>query len=218
MLLGTSLSLYYTALMETSKKKKTLSIPSILLVLHFYFFSVKYGILAPLVAQIGKDADVAEFLDAGYSIVQNDEPDTIQWFAVKYDSVAPNTTFAIFDTFTSEAGRQAHLNGQVPVALSANAARLLVPEPVDIRQVEVLASKVEKVAVASDKKAGLSVGLRVLIEAKPEKVQTVRQFLTVSVIIAMLTENHSIALTECPFFGQRGISNSSLVCYLPPRN
>jgi len=70
------------------------------------------------------------------------------------------------------------INGQVPVALAANAARLLVPEPVDIRQVEVLASKVEKVAVASDKKAGLSVGLRVLIEAKPEKVQTVRDFLT----------------------------------------
>ena len=44
----------------------------------------------------------------------------------------------------------------------------------DIRQVEVLASKVEK--VESDKKAGLSVGLRVLIEAKPEKVQTVRDF------------------------------------------
>lgn len=73
------------------------------------------------------------------------------------------------------------MNGQVPVALSANAARLLVPEPVDIRQVEVLASKVEKVAVAGDKKAGLSVGLRVFIEAKPEKVQIVRDFLTVSV-------------------------------------
>ena len=71
------------------------------------------------------------------------------------------------------------MNGSVPVALSANAARLLVPEPVDIRQVEVLASKVKK--VASDKKAGLNVGLRVLIEAKPEKVQTVRDFLTVSV-------------------------------------
>lgn len=76
------------------------------------------------------------------------------------------------------------MNGQVPVALSANAARLLVPEPgaVDIRQVEVLASKVEKKKklAASDKKAGLSVGLRVLIEAKPEKVQVVRDFLIVS--------------------------------------
>ena len=57
----------------------------------------------------------------------------------------------------------------------------MVPEPVDIRQVlvEVSAEKVS-MAVASDKKTGLSVGLRVLIEAKPEKVQTVRDFLTVS--------------------------------------
>lgn len=168
---------------------------------HFFFFFsfhtpvIKYGILAPLVAQIGKDADVAEFLDAGYSIVVQNEPETIQWFAVKYDNnnnnnldssssaQAGSSTFAIFDTFKSEAGRQAHLNGQVPVALSANAARLLVPEPgaVDIRQVEVLASKVEKKKLAaSDKKAGLSVGLRVLIEAKPEKVQVVRDFLIVS--------------------------------------
>ena len=166
----------------------------------FFFYSfhtpvIKYGILAPLVAQIGKDADVAEFLDAGYSIVVQNEPETIQWFAVKYDNnnnldssssssaQAGSSTFAIFDTFKSEAGRQAHLNGQVPVALSANAARLLVPEPgaVDIRQVEVLASKVEKKKLAaSDKKAGLSVGLRVLIEAKPEKVQVVRDFLFVS--------------------------------------
>ena len=165
--------------MEAGKKKHTPQFIRLVVQHSFIIFTpVKYGILAPLVAQIGKDADVAEFLDAGYSIVQN-EPDTIQWFAVKYDNVAPNSTFAIFDTFTSEAGRQAHLDGSVPVALSENAARLLVPEPVDIHQVEVLASKVKK--VASDKKAGLNVGLRVLIEAKPEKVQTVRDFLTVSV-------------------------------------
>ena len=198
----------------------------------FFFFSqpVKCGIFAPLVAQIGKDADVAEFLDAGYSIVQN-EPNTIQWFAVKYDNnVEPTTsnsttTFAIFDTFTSEAGRQAHLDGQVPVALSANAARLLVPNPVDIRKVEVLASKVEKVAEASDKKAGLSVGLRVVIKAKPEKVQTVRDFLTVSVTISHVTVEPKIILSiicslhiERPSFGQCGILNSSLVCYPYPRN
>jgi hypothetical protein len=64
----------------------------------------------------------------------------------------------------------------------ANAPKLLVPGPIDISQVDVLASKVEKVAVAAagDKKAGLGVGIRVLIEAKPEKVETVRTFLTVS--------------------------------------
>jgi len=141
--------------------------------------SIKNGIFAPLVAQAGKDTEVAEFLNAGYSIVLDNEPQTIQWFAVKYDSdSSSSSTFAIFDTFTSEEGRQAHLTGQVPVALMANAPKLLVPGPIDISQIDVLASKVEKVGVAGDKKAGLSVGIRVLIEAKPEKVETVRAFLT----------------------------------------
>ena len=87
------------------------------------------------------------------------------------------------DVNTTHLLRQAHLDGQVPIALAENSARLvLVPEPVNIRQVEVLASKVEKVAGVSDgRKAGLSVGLVVLIEAKPEKVQAVRDFLIVSV-------------------------------------
>ena len=94
------------------------------------------------------------------------------------------------------------MDGQIPIALSENDARLLVPESVDIRQLEVLASKVEK--VGSNKTAGLSVGLRVLIEAKPDKVQTVRDFLTVSVLArSMYTEIILIfGPEECPFFGQ----------------
>jgi hypothetical protein len=156
--------------------------------LPFFFSSpVNFGIFAPLVAQVGKDADVAGFLDAGYSIVLNDEPETIQWFAVKYDNnVEPtsSSTFAIFDTFTTEAGRKAHLDGAIPIALGANAPKLLVPEPPAISPVDVLASKVEKVESAKDKKAGLTIGIRVLIEAKPEKVQIVRDFLIVSVIMS----------------------------------
>lgn len=114
----------------------------------------------------------------GYSIVVESEPETIQWFAVKYTDVNPST-FAIFDTFTSEAGRTAHLNGQVPIALSENAARLLVPGPVDISQVDVLASKVVA-ASTNNKTAGLGVGLRVLLEAQPGKEQDVKDFLIVS--------------------------------------
>jgi len=120
-------------------------------------------------SQTGKDADVVDFLNVGHSIVVESEPETIQWFAVKYNDVTPST-FAIFDTFTSEAGRTAHLNGQVPVALSENAARLLVPGPVDISQVDVLVSKV--VAASNNK-----VGLRVLLEAQPGKEQDVKDFL-----------------------------------------
>jgi hypothetical protein len=45
------------------------------------------------------------------------EPGTIAWFAVRFDK----QTFAIFDEFNDEAGRQAHLNGRVAEALIARA-------------------------------------------------------------------------------------------------
>jgi len=95
------------------------------------------------------------------------------------------------------------LDGQVPVALSANAARLLVPGPVNIRQVEVLASKVEK--VAATKTTGLGVGLRVLIEAKPDKVQTVKDFLINALdLVNQEAETpvwYAIQFPESPKFG-----------------
>ena len=50
------------------------------------------------------------------------------------------STFAIFDAFPDEAGRQAHLNGKVAAALMANAAELLAEAP-KIEQVDVLADK-----------------------------------------------------------------------------
>lgn len=131
----------------------------------------RVGILLPLIPQFGKEADLVEFIDAGYSLAQG-EPQTIQWFAVKYENAA---TFAIFDTFASQAGRQAHLDGQIAAALAANAPNLLLPGSVNLNQVDVLASKVGK--GAATKTAGLTVGLRVVLEAKPEKVQTVKDFL-----------------------------------------
>ncbi|KAF8152383.1 hypothetical protein B0H34DRAFT_114875 [Crassisporium funariophilum] len=137
--------------------------------------AAKHGLLVPLVAQTGKSNDVAKFLHGGYDIVQT-ETETIQWFAVKYADVTPET-YAIFDTFTTTSGRDAHLSGKVAEALMANAPKLLSPAP-EIGQVEVLASKVVK--VGDTKTAGLSVGLRVLFTAKPEKVQAVKEFLIVS--------------------------------------
>ena len=53
------------------------------------------------------------------------EAGTAAWFAVRYD----NDTFAIFDAFDSEAGREAHLTGQVAAALMARADELLAAAP-----------------------------------------------------------------------------------------
>jgi quinol monooxygenase YgiN len=49
-------------------------------------------------------------------------------------------TFAIFDTFSDNAGREAHLAGEVAAALTEHAPELLA-QPPSIERVDVLAEK-----------------------------------------------------------------------------
>jgi quinol monooxygenase YgiN len=63
------------------------------------------------------------------------------WFALR---LGP-TTFAIFDSFTDEAGREAHLNGPIAKALMAKAPELLATAPV-IERLDVLGVKLPKEA------------------------------------------------------------------------
>ncbi len=88
-----------------------------------------------LKAKPGKEEDVAKFLAGAQGLVEA-EPDTIAWFAVRFDA----QTFAIFDAFNSEAGRRAHLNGAVAAALMAHAEDLLAAPP-QILSPSVLADK-----------------------------------------------------------------------------
>src|SRR5205809_123880 len=99
---------------------------------------VKLALLVRLEAKPGKEADVESFLRNGLPIVR-DEPATIAWFAIR---LGP-TTFGIFDAFPDEAGRQAHLSGQVAAALMAKAPELLATPPV-IEKVDVLAAKLSE--------------------------------------------------------------------------
>lgn len=96
---------------------------------------VKVALLVRLEAKPGKEKDVEEFLRGGLPLVMQ-EPATTAWFGIR---LGPST-FGIFDAFPDEAGRQAHLTGQVAAALMANAAELLATPPV-IEQVDVLAAK-----------------------------------------------------------------------------
>jgi quinol monooxygenase YgiN len=64
------------------------------------------------------------------------EQGTVPWFAVQES----RSSFAIFDTFNDEAGRDAHLNGKVAAALMANAGELLT-KPSVIHKIAVLANK-----------------------------------------------------------------------------
>ena len=96
---------------------------------------VKTALLVRLEAKPGKEADVENFLRGGLAIVQQ-EPATTAWFALR---LGPST-FGIFDASMNEAGRQAHLNGQVAAALMARASELLAQPPV-IEKADVLAAK-----------------------------------------------------------------------------
>ena len=88
-----------------------------------------------LEAKPGKEDEVAAFLRQGLQLAQ-EETTTPLWFALR---LGP-TTFAIFDAFADETGRQRHLNGPVAAALMANASSLLATPPV-IEHLDVLGAK-----------------------------------------------------------------------------
>src|SRR6266480_2494587 len=71
----------------------------------------------------------------------NAEAGTISWFATQEGP----SSFAIFDTFDDEAGRNAHLNGKVAAALmeKAKAGDLFAKTP-EIHKLEILADKLPK--------------------------------------------------------------------------
>ena len=96
---------------------------------------VSVGLWVKLEAKPGKEADVEAFLRSGRELV-DEEPETVAWFGVRLST----TTFAIFDAFPGEHGRDAHLAGRVAAALMENAPELLAREP-SIEKVDVLASK-----------------------------------------------------------------------------
>jgi quinol monooxygenase YgiN len=91
-----------------------------------------------LEAKPGKEKDVATFLQQGLELA-NQETTTPLWFALR---LGP-TTFAIFDAFENESGRQAHLNGPIAKALMENAPNLLASPP-PIERAEVLGAQLPK--------------------------------------------------------------------------
>ncbi|MDF2430776.1 MAG: hypothetical protein JWP44_407 [Mucilaginibacter sp.] len=95
----------------------------------------KFALLARVEAKPGKENEVLAFLKSALPLAKA-EPDTVRWYALQ---LGPST-FGIFDTFETEQGRQAHLNGEIAKALMANAAALLAKDPV-IEKVELLAIK-----------------------------------------------------------------------------
>jgi quinol monooxygenase YgiN len=97
----------------------------------------KYALYVPLKAKPGREKDVADFLRSALPLV-NMEAATVSWYAIQEGP----SSFAIFDTFDDEAGRDAHLNGKVAAALmeKAKAGDLFAEKP-EIYKLEILADK-----------------------------------------------------------------------------
>lgn len=95
---------------------------------------VRVGLYVKLQAAPGKESDVEAFLNQGLGLVQ-EEPGTIVWYALRLGPAS----FAIFDAFEDESGRDAHLNGRVAHALGENGE--LFAEPPSIEKLDVIAAK-----------------------------------------------------------------------------
>lgn len=126
------------------------------------------GLLVTMKAKAGKEQDVKDFLINGLGIV-NKEPQTLSWFAFQIDE----NTFGIYDTFEAEAGRQAHLTGDVAKALLANADHLLesFDANLSIQPVNVFAS--------NHKPGTQNKGLLVIMNTKSGMSKDVENFLQI---------------------------------------
>ena len=93
------------------------------------------ALYAHLKAKPGKEAEVESFLKSALPLAAA-EAGTVTWYAFAEDQGA----YGIFDTFDTEAARQAHLDGPIAKALMAKANELLA-QPPSIHKIRVLAAK-----------------------------------------------------------------------------
>lgn len=95
----------------------------------------KLGLLARIEARTGKEDEVESLLSGALPLARA-EDGTRTWYAFR---LGPSS-FGIFDTFDDEAGRQAHLDGEIARALMGKADELLAKPP-QIDKVDVLVAK-----------------------------------------------------------------------------
>jgi quinol monooxygenase YgiN len=100
------------------------------------FEMAKFALYAELKAKPGKEADVEAFLKQGAEMAKS-EAGTVHWYGFKEDK---GGVFGVFDTFNDEAGRDAHLHGDIAKALMAKAEELFTEAP-KIHKIELIGEK-----------------------------------------------------------------------------
>jgi quinol monooxygenase YgiN len=95
----------------------------------------KFALYVPLKAKPGKEAEVEAFLKLGAELAKK-ETGTVSWYGLKEG----DGTYSVFDTFDDEAGRDAHLTGDIAKALMAKADELFSNQ-IAIHRITILAEK-----------------------------------------------------------------------------
>ena len=93
----------------------------------------KFALYVPLKAKPGKAAEIETFLKTGAEMAKK-ERGTVSWYGLDEG----DGRYSVFDTFNDEAGRDAHLNGDIPKALMAKAEELFA-DPIQIFKIRILA-------------------------------------------------------------------------------
>jgi quinol monooxygenase YgiN len=78
----------------------------------------KFAFLVEMKARPGRESEVEAFLEKEASMVRK-EPGTLSWHASKIEG-EPGM-YRVFDTFDTEAAREAHMNGEAGKEFVANA-------------------------------------------------------------------------------------------------
>ena len=95
----------------------------------------KYALYVSLKAKSGKEKDIEAFLKQGAEMAKK-EAGTVSWFGLKEGE----GHYSVFDTFNDEAGRDAHLNGEIAKALMAKWSELFEGQP-QINKIDIVAEK-----------------------------------------------------------------------------
>lgn len=96
----------------------------------------KFALLVEMKAIPGKDAEIVAFLEKEASLVRG-EPGTLTWHAAKIEG--ETGIYRVFDTFDTEAAREAHLNGEAGQEFVEKAGELF--SEAKISRLQVVAQK-----------------------------------------------------------------------------
>jgi len=127
---------------------------------------INKALLARFASRDGTDEELRQFLLAARPLVEK-ETATMVWFALRFG----RGEFGIFDGFTDEAGRLAHLQGAVAAALLGRRDSLLATAPA-IEPLEVLAQR-----LPPDDLQDITRGLLLTFKAKAGNEAAVAEFL-----------------------------------------